>query len=1084
LDVSAFLARLGLERYATAFQEAEITEDVLAELSETDLQSLGLPLGPRKKILKALREASHQSEDASESFEQRPERRQLTVVFIDLVGSTALAARCDPEVTREVLRLYQDTVAGEISRFGGHVAKFMGDGVLAYFGWPKTYEESAERAVSCALAVSAAVRKLKHPATPEGLLTRSGIATGLVVVGDLIGQGGSEELAVVGETPNLAARLQTVAEPGAVAIAESTRRLVGHLFELRDAGPLSLRGLPEVTSASFVVRSRATMSRFVARQNGQLSALVARQEELALILDRWSQARTGAGQVVLLTGEAGIGKSRIVEALVDSISAEPHHVVRLQCSPYHSESPLYPIIDYLTDLASAAGVPATPIAHDAHALLARIQGQANEGLNDDPQKRRLATLDALIGHLEQLTRAAPLLWIVEDAHWIDPTTLELVETAASRAQNAEILLVVTARLGFSSGLERSPIVTKLALNRLSRKAVHTIVAGVAFGRAVSPRMMDRIADKSDGVPLFAEEMTKAILDLQPGSESREADDPDEIAVPLTLHDILMARLDRLQDTKDIAQLAAVIGRVFDRATLAALSGKSDIDLDLAIRRLVDAELISRGVGDIYQFKHALVRDAAYESILKSRRAALHASLLGLLGQRPGSAPELLAHHAQAAGLLGRALELWEEAGTIALSRPAYQEAITSLSNAIRLCSKPGTDRDGLLREQSLQLKLGEALLASRGTQQAQAMEAFDRALTLAEELGDEPLKLPALYGLWAGHSLSGSGSAAATRELAENYADLAVRMPDTGPHLVGLRMLGLERFREARFTDSLHLVRKALALYEPEKHRLLALRFGHDPRAAAANHEAWCLWHLGFSADAVRVVEANVRWVREIDHAYTTGIALCYANLTNIWLRRTDAALALADETIRLSQATSLPLWSAWARIHRGWALAHSNIGDGVAEIEIGLADSDRIVASGGKGGLFEALHLGLAADVALRAGQPSIASDRIEKALRIVATGIDSFAAVDLYRIRAAISAADGHDEDARADLSRAIGIARHQQSPALELRACRDLLALAPDAVPGQTLSDISQLLATFSDDLLTPDLQETRDLMTNAA
>jgi class 3 adenylate cyclase len=629
------------------------------------------------------------------------ERRQLTVMFIDLVGSTALSTQLDPEDMREVIRDYQNTVAGEIARFEGLVAKFMGDGVLAYFGWPRAHEDEAERAVRAGLAVTQSVAKLRVPAG-GALQARIGIATGLVVVGDLIGEGASREQSVVGDTPNLASRLEGAAEPGTVVIAEATRHLVGDIFVLRGLPAQAFKGFAKPTPAFIVLGERPLESRFAARRTGGLAPIVARDTELALLIERWGLAKSGEGQMVLLTGEAGIGKSRIAEALIESLGGEQHVLLRYQCSPYHVDSSLYPVIQQITHAARFADGEslerrldrleallsvASDDIHEAAQLTASLMGLDGSSrygeLALSPQQRRKRTLAVLVEQLTALAARNPLLWVIEDAHWIDPTTLELIELALDRVPRARVLALITARPTFVASFGSHPVVTRLALNRLGRAATQSIIARIACGKRLPEPLLDEIVSKTDGVPLFVEEMTKAVIEsgfLREDAKAYHLDGPlSALAIPTTLHDSLMARLDRLQPVKEVAQIASVIGRSFDHRTIAALAGHLDGDFAVAIRQLVEAELVfCRGTPPdaTYLFKHALVRDAAYGSLLKTRRLSLHARLIEVLEAANGAAPEIKAQHAEAAGLTGRALDYWEEAGRLWRGPPTRKRSPT------------------------------------------------------------------------------------------------------------------------------------------------------------------------------------------------------------------------------------------------------------------------------------------------------------------------------------------------------------------------------------------------------------------------
>jgi class 3 adenylate cyclase len=661
VDISAWLRELGLERYEPVFRDNEIDWEVLPELTAGDLEKLGLQLGPRKKLLKAI--AGLSAKTSAVSVEAAPssrpvspeaERRQLTVMFADLVGSTALAARLDPEM-RDVIRAYQDAVAGAVARFGGHIAKFMGDGVLCYFGWPTAHEDAAERAVHAALAIVAAVETLPMAAA-ERLAARVGIATGLVVVGDLVGTEEARERTVIGETPNLAARLQGMAAPGQVVVAEGTRRLIGGLFEVEDLGDQRLKGFGEPVRVHRVTRPRMADGRFEALHGASLTPMIGREPEIALLLDLWRQAKAGEGQVVLISGEPGIGKSRVVQALRQELRSERHLALRHFCSPYHTNSALYPISTALERAAgfAAEDQPAAKLAKlevllgraserptEAVPLIAALLGipggERYPTLNLSPQRQKQRTLEILMEHWAGLARARPVLSLYEDVHWIDPTTLELLEFLVGRVRALPILALITFRPEFTPPWSGRPHVTSLPLNRLDRSDSAAMIGRVAGGKALPAEVLDQIVERTDGVPLFVEELTKTVLELGLLSDAGgcfELSGPlPPLAIPATLHDSLMARLDRVGPVRELAQIGAVIGREFSYELLVAVAGQPEDWLRSALDELVGSELIFRYSGlpaATYSFKHALVHDVAYQSLLKSRRQQLHGRIAGVL----------------------------------------------------------------------------------------------------------------------------------------------------------------------------------------------------------------------------------------------------------------------------------------------------------------------------------------------------------------------------------------------------------------------------------------------------------------------
>jgi class 3 adenylate cyclase len=714
-EIADWLEALSFGQYAPRFAKNDITFAVLNDLTDQDLKELGVAsLGHRRQLLRAIAERQGVEEGPSKSTplvapsvteQVTAERRQVTVMFSDLVGSTALSARMDPEDLREVISTYQKCVAGTVQRFGGFVAKYMGDGVLVYFGYPQAHEDDAERAVTAGLELIQAVGGLK---SSTSLQTRVGIATGLVVVGDLIGSGSAQEQAVVGETPNIAARLQSIAEPNAVVIAESTRTLIGNLFDLQDLGAQDLKGMGGRVNAWTVLRPASIESRFEALHASRLTELVGREEELDLLLRRWAKAKTGEGQVVLLSGEAGIGKSRLTAALLERLATGPHTRLRYFCSPQHTDSALYPIISQMeraaglahndnaqTKLGKLDAMLAQTSKQDA-ALFAEMLSLPNDGrypaLNMDPQQRRQKTLEALTAQMEALSRQNPVLMIFEDAHWTDPTSLEAFGRIVDRIRSLPVMLIVTFRAEFEPPWIGRPYVTPLTINRLAERDIEAMIDGVIGNKFVPASIRHAIVERTDGIPLFIEEMTKAILEAESEREIQQtaaAIPARTLTVPASLQASLMARLDRLGPAKKIAQIGAAIGRDFSHALLAALAGDREVDLAQALERLIQSGLLLRqGLppNATYLFKHALVQDAAYGTLLREPRRALHARIAETLESQfveiAEAQPEVLARHCTEAGLIEKAAGLWGKAGGRFLDRYALGEAIEHLKRAV------------------------------------------------------------------------------------------------------------------------------------------------------------------------------------------------------------------------------------------------------------------------------------------------------------------------------------------------------------------------------------------------------------------
>jgi class 3 adenylate cyclase/predicted ATPase len=1114
MDVLSWLRDLGLENYAQTFRANHIDSPVLSQLTAEDLIALGVTsVGHRRKLLHAIARLHHQT---PRPFAQpiaapirpiQPERRQLSVLFCDLVGSTELAARLDPEDLGDVMRDYQAACTDVIGWFDGYVAKFLGDGALVYFGWPRAHEDDAERAVRAGLALVEAVVQLERDQEIR-LQARVGIATGQVVVGDLVGEGAVRDEAVVGETPNLAARLQALAKPGTVVISQATRRLVSGLFELEDLGPRRLKGFAEPLAAWQVQGEGRAEGRFEARHTAALTPLVGRPEEIALLLRRWEQARDGEGQVVLLSGEPGIGKSRIVREVRARLEGEPHVRLLCQCSPYHQTSPLHPVI---AQLERAAGLErddppgarldklATLLARgtdrldESVPLIAALLGLPTEDryppLDLTPQRQKQRTLKVLVDQLEGMAAAQPVLVAYEDVHWIDPTTQELLGMAIERIQRLPVLALITFRPEFSPPWSRQPHVSALVLTRLGRRDAAMMVEQVVGDKALPDEVAAQIVAKMDGVPLFVEELTKTVLEsglLRDAGDCYELTGPlPPLAIPSTLHDSLLARLDRLAPVKEVAQIGATIGREFSHALLAAVADLPESELKAVLDQLVAAELVfRRGTApDVtYSFKHALVQDAAYSTLLKRRRQQLHARIRHLLEvQFPeirSTRPEIIAYHSARAGLFERAAIYWLKAGQLAAERSASIEAIAHLTEGIRALSKLGDTPWRTRHELRCQLALGPALLATRGWSTPEAAEAYRRARELCEKLGEDRERFAASWGLWLLHSTRGETRHA--HELTKELFEVAERLDDTGLRLQAHHAAWADLTWMGDPRTACEHVRKGLALYDPKEHRPHALLYGgHDPGVCGKGQGGLALWLLGHPDQAEQSASEAVHLAEDLRHAPSLAHALFWIALCHQFRQDGPEAWAYSERLIALASEQELALYRACGLITRGWARVRRGEGcEGIRELREGL---DFYTEAEVK--LLLSYFRTVLADCYHRIGKSELALISIDGALSIANQTSEHFWHAAILQLKGDIVLALDHFGEAHAEVCfrAAINLARTQGAKSLELRAATSLARLWRDqGSRAEAHNLLAPVYGWFTEGFGTADLIDAKALL----
>lgn len=1110
--ITDWLASLGLSEYAGRFAENGIDFSVVPDLTDQDLKDIGVLLGHRRKMLRAISGLAGTSTltqlpavAPEPTHEHDAERRQVTVMFTDLVGSTALSARMDPEDLRDIISAYQRSVAETVRRFDGFVAKYMGDGVLVYFGYPRSHEDEVERAVRAGLELIAAVRGLQ---TRASLQTRVGIATGLVVVGDLIGSGEAQERGIVGETPNLAARLQGIAEPDNVVIAEGTRKLLGNLFELQDLGTRDLKGLAGPTRAWAVLRGSAIESRFEALQSGRTTPLVGRTEEFELLLRRWQQVKSGQGRVVVLTGEAGIGKSRITAALQGHLQGDPHTRLRHFCSPHHQDTALHPLIG---QLERAAGFRREDTAEEKLAKLEAVLAQSDAPPEEigliaallsiphagryplpelSPQKRKEKTLAALLAQLERLAARQPVLVVYEDVHWIDPTTLELLTLVIERVQYLPVLLLVAARPEFKPRWPAYAHVTSIALGRIGRDEGASLIAQVTGGKALPSEVLQQILARTDGIPLFVEELTKAVVEsgvlTDAGDRYTMAGPLPALAIPTSLNASLLARLDRLAPVREVAQVGAALGRQFSHALISAVAVMPQPQLDDALEQLEHAELIfRRGIPPDaeYTFKHALVQDAAYGTLLHARRRQLHGHIATVVERQfpeiAETQPQRLAQHFAEAGFIEKAVGCYLKAGQQAIARGTTTEAVAQLRKGLDIIAGLPDDTARQLQELELQIALGHALDTTKGLAASEAGEAYARARRLCELL-DRPAQLGlVLYGQFLFRIVRGE------LEQAEHHTEEMRHLGETRNDAMwqcfGSQLSGTIRFYLGELNGVRTYLESALSSWDPT-YRAFAPT-AEDPFVGAMCHLSrtlLCLGHL----DQARMLRDEAMAEAQRLSPFMRVFALRQAWYGDWAIEGTQSArtmLASAKEILTLSNEHGFRDPIAIGNIMRGWCLVSlGQAAEGILLLLEGLATC----RAGGRKLMIPFFLLTLAEAHAMSA-QPQQGLERLTEAAKMVETTHECWIEAEIHRLRGMLLLSIDERVAAENSYVRALEVAQRQGAKFWELRAALDLARLWRDQGKRAQARDLlSPVYGWFTEGFDTRDLKDAKALLLDLA
>src|SRR5262245_55702040 len=934
-DLAEWLGRHGLDQYAKTFAENNIDYSVLPDLTEDDLEKLGVSLGHRKKLLRAIEALTAPRPPTGTTTvvshapalvqHREAEFRQITVMFCDLVGSTQLSEKLDPEDLHTLIDAYRRECGAAIRRYGGEIARYFGDGVMAFFGWPRAHEDDAARAVHAALEIISAVTKISGSVT---LACRIGVCSGPVVVGEIGNSTSSWSMDAVGETPNIAARLQTLAAINTVLISESTRRLVLAAFELQDLGLQELKGITEPVHVYRALAAKSAGSRFEAAHSGSLTPLIGRSSELSLLLDRWKKVKEGDGQVILLSGIPGVGKSRLIHELKAHIQHEPHILLHHQCSPYHSQSAFFPVIEQIEKVAQLTAREAdedkiaklkeylprlTNKSVDPVLLIANLLSISTENHHElselTPQQIKNRTISTLVDILLAFSSQRPTLCIFEDVHWVDPSTLELLELIISRISHARMLFIVSFRPEFRPPWIAYANITVHSLTRLSQTEVRTLIRDLLKGRSISEELVDQIIDKTDGVPLFIEELTSSMLSvpLQTQPTSGRNTQPALLRVPETLSDALMERLDRVAPSRRVVQIAAVIGREFSYDLLAAASRLNEEDMVSVLSLLEQADIIYRvGISPSvrFAFKHVLLRDAIYDSLLRSKRQQVHADVAAILEhdfpEFVENQPEILAYHFQEAGNHQLAIRWWFESGQRALAHSANVEAIANFRKALQLLNALPETPERTKQEIDIQLALGIPLIAVRGYASAETRAAFWEARALCQRLGNIPEYFQALFGCWGNCWMSGKNDDALI--MANEFLSRSQASSDPVLLMVAHRVMGSTLLTLGDFQSSANHFGETIRLSaSKEKQRLYSL-YMVEPQVASLLLLSWDLWFLGYPDESLSRVSEALALARELGHPYTVAFAHYMTSVVHLLRGEADRALESAEKSLEVRE--------------------------------------------------------------------------------------------------------------------------------------------------------------------------------------
>ena len=1120
-QASTLLESAGRITYRALKREFDLDDEALEDLREELIIARQVARDENDKVLVWAGVGEHSLIASSSSFtpvisSERPsptaDRRQLTVMFCDLVGSTPMSAQLDPEDYRDIMQAYQEMCGQVLARFTGHIARYEGDGILVYFGYPQAQEDAAAQAVRASLHILAELPTLNARFQPRfpllqdrPLQVRIGLHTGLVVVGEM----GSEQYRIdiaVGETPNMAARIQGQAGPNEIMISAATYQLVEGLFECEELEPRTLKGIASPQSVYQVRDESEAHNRFQAAIRRGLTPFVGREQERGLLQERWARAKNGEGQAVLLSGEAGIGKSRLVQFLKEQALQEEAVCIEFRCSPYHQNSPLYPITTHLRRILQFAqqDSPESKLQKlenglspyrfpqpDTVPLLAAVLSLPPPAgyppLNLSPQRQRQKTHEVLVSWLGEEAERSVLYCAWEDLHWADPATLELLSLGLDQVPTARMLFVLTFRPEFVPPWPTRSHLSPLVLSRLGSDQVGAMVENVTHRRRLPTEVLQHIITKTDGVPLFVEELTKMVLEsglLRENDGQFELTEPlPALAIPTTLQDSLMARLDRLASAKEVAQLGAILGREFSYELLQAVSSVNEETLRNGLAQLVDAELIyQRGLPPHarYIFKHALVQDTAYQSLLKRERQRLHRHIAEVLQERfpvvADTQPELVAHHFTESGIAEQAIPYWQRAGEKALDA-ANVEAIGYLTKGIALLDSLSDTTDRARQEWSLQTTLGLTFMTTKSYAASEVEAAYTRARALCQQIGEGPELGPVLYGLWIYHLVRGELQTA--HDAAEQLLRLGQQVSDPAFEMEGHHGLGQSLYFMGEFSTALEHLEQAIALYDAQAPESRPIRPLQHAGVMGRGYAAWSLWHLGYPDQALQRVNEALALAQELAHPFSAAMVLNFSSALHEYRGARALALQCREEMIAYSEEQGFPqlfvigtFWRSFMRVTQG------QVEEGLAQMYQDLATYQAIRAELGR----PALQATLAA-VHGAVGQAEEEHTLLTEATALMETTGQWIYAVTISLLRgsALLRAGDSNIQEAEQCLQHAYTVARQQQAKSLELRAVISLCRLWHRQ--GKN-TEARELLAEtynwFTEGFDTKDLQEAKTLL----